>query len=197
MDDDIIRQFDLKRALDNYVPYDDIDREHHKQIVQFVDNCDNVFDRRNMYGHVTGSAYLFNADLSKVLLTHHKKIDRWVQLGGHSDNDCNTMRVAFKEAREESGIHDIHLLMDSIFDVEVHQFENRLYQEQSHKHFDIRFALYTNSNNYVVSSESVDIGWFDKFQLSEGRIKFELGARFVAKWDRLVSLLRPDYSVFK
>ena len=40
----------------------------------------------------------------RVLLTHHRKLDRWLQLGGHADGDRDLARVALKEAEEESGL---------------------------------------------------------------------------------------------
>jgi|GEM_PF-5244905 len=38
-----------------------------------------------------------NADLSKTLLTHHRKLSKWLQFGGHSDGDENTMTVATRK----------------------------------------------------------------------------------------------------
>ena len=64
----------------------------------------DCFERSCVPGHVTGSAWLVSHDRSRFLLTHHRKLGRWLQLGGHSDGDPDTAQVALREAREESGI---------------------------------------------------------------------------------------------
>src|SRR5689334_8610797 len=62
--------------------------------------------RERTAGHLTGSAWLVSADGERVLLTHHRKLDRWLQLGGHADGDADLARVALREAEEESGLAD-------------------------------------------------------------------------------------------
>src|SRR5688500_2929764 len=64
----------------------------------------NPFARERLAGHFTGAAWLVSADGRRVLLTHHRMLDRWLQLGGHADGDADLQRVALKEAEEESGL---------------------------------------------------------------------------------------------
>jgi len=45
---------------------------------------------------------LIDSKGERVLLTHHKKLGKWLQLGGHSDGNSNMLDVALKEAKEES-----------------------------------------------------------------------------------------------
>jgi hypothetical protein len=61
-----------------------------------------------------------NHDGTKFLLTLHKKMGFWLQLGGHADGDHNLARVSMKEACEESGLQHIELLSDEIFDIGIH-----------------------------------------------------------------------------
>ncbi|MCL1944454.1 MAG: NUDIX hydrolase [Firmicutes bacterium] len=183
----IISQFDLKSSLDNYTPFDKEELESLNKFKQFLNTQENVFDRINTFGHITGSGYLFNSDLTQVLLTHHRKVDCWLQFGGHSDGDTNTMRVAVREVQEESGIMDFDLVENDIFDIDVHMFKNIFVDDDTHWHFDIRFAFKTNQTNYTISHESNDIRWFSK---SEFESKFDKlvanTPRIVAKWNRLV-----------
>jgi 8-oxo-dGTP pyrophosphatase MutT (NUDIX family) len=62
------------------------------------------FTRERLEGHFTGSAWLVSGDGLRVLLTHHRKLGRWLQLGGHADGDRDLARVALREAEEESGL---------------------------------------------------------------------------------------------
>lgn len=90
-------------------------------------------------GHVTGSAALLSRDGSRLLLTHHAKLGRWLQLGGHADGDPDPLRVACREAEEESGLRVVPLAAEPL-DVDIHAIP-ALGGEPSHLHYDVRFAL--------------------------------------------------------
>jgi len=127
---------------------------------EFVRREPRCFERTCLEGHVTGSAFLLNHDLSKVLLTHHKKLDKWLQLGGHSDGNPNTAHVAYREAQEESGIEDLVFVTDDIVDVDVHLIP-KTEKEPKHYHYDVRFFLKAPENaQFQISSESHDLKWF-------------------------------------
>src|SRR6478672_9033967 len=67
------------------------------------------FVRERLAGHFTASAWLVSDDGTRVLLTHHRKLDRWLQLGGHADGDRDLGRAALREAMEESGLRGLRL----------------------------------------------------------------------------------------
>ncbi len=52
---------------------------------------------------------IFVVDHGKVLLIHHRKLDKWLPLGGHVELDEDPEQAALREAREESGL-DVELL---------------------------------------------------------------------------------------
>ena len=109
-------------------------------------------------GHVTGSAWVMDAARSRVLLTHHRKLDRWLQLGGHSDGDPDTLAVARREAEEESGLAVTPLAPD-ILDIDIHVFPARG-TAPAHLHYDVRFAfVVADSERFVVGPESVELAW--------------------------------------
>ena len=68
------------------------------------------FVRERLEGHFTGSAWVVSVDGQRSLLTHHRKLDRWLQPGGHADGDRDLSRVALKEAQEETGVDGLYLL---------------------------------------------------------------------------------------
>jgi len=154
------RQFILK-LLENYQTDDQLERQMHKDLTQFVQQHDNCFDRELAVGHITGSAWLVDKNLGHVFFTHHKKLDKWFQPGGHSDGNANTLAVAMKEASEESGIEDVFIqpLSDNIFDIDIHTIPARK-SEAEHLHYDIRFILETDINHPLnISDESHEIAW--------------------------------------
>ena len=69
------------------------------RFIKFIEQNPNCFERSNK-GHITGSAWIVNHDNSKVLLTHHRKLNLWLQLGGHADGEPDTKAVSLKEAQE-------------------------------------------------------------------------------------------------
>jgi 8-oxo-dGTP pyrophosphatase MutT (NUDIX family) len=86
-------------------------------MLQFLDAHEDCFERSRLVGHFCGSCWLENCDGTKFLLTLHGKHKRWTPLGGHADGDSDILRVAMREAREESGLEHIDLVSDEIFDI--------------------------------------------------------------------------------
>ena len=132
---------------------------------RFVAEHARCFERDCWAGHITGSAWLLDGSGDRVLLTHHKKLDRWLQLGGHSDGDPDPRRVALKEATEESGL-EVEVLDPIVFDLDVHEIPARR-SDPAHFHFDVRFALRaTGGDDFVVSDESHALAWVAVAELS-------------------------------
>lgn len=129
-----------------------------ERFVNFVQETPNCYERDCWSGHVTGAAWLMNQAGAHALLTHHRKLDMWLQLGGHSDGDPDTTAVALREALEESGLR-VRLLETEIFDIDIHPIPARK-EDPDHWHFDVRFLMQTeSSDDFVVSPESVDLAW--------------------------------------
>ena len=149
----------LKNKLSEHRPYNNEEQQMLEQIVQFVTAQPDCFERHLSMGHITGSAWIVDLERSHALLTHHRKLDRWLQLGGHSDGDPDTLNVALREGREESGLDSIHPVSDAIFDVDVHLIPARK-SEPDHFHYDVRFLLEADRKQpLVISAESNDLAW--------------------------------------
>lgn len=128
------------------------------QFLDFFQSHPDVFLRSHRPGHFTGSAWLVSADGERVLLTHHRKLGRWFQPGGHADGDSNLMRVALREAEEESGLVDL-AVEPAIFDLDRHLIPARG-AEPAHWHYDVRFVVRaTASEAFAVGEESLDLAW--------------------------------------
>lgn len=127
---------------------------------------DNVrcFERDCWTGHITGSAWLVNRAGSHVLLTHHRKLGRWLQLGGHSDGETDTLKAAMREAEEESGLV-VEALDPAIFDLDVHEIPARK-ADPAHHHYDVRFLLAARGEAFRVSNESLELAWVPIDELS-------------------------------
>jgi len=92
-------------------------------------------------------------------LVHHKKLDRWLQPGGHADGDEDVVRVASKEAEEETGLQSLRLVNSQIFDIDIHLIP-RHKDVKAHFHHDIRFLFTADrSEQLVLSEESNELRW--------------------------------------
>jgi 8-oxo-dGTP pyrophosphatase MutT (NUDIX family) len=112
-------------------------------------------------GHLTGSAWVVDAARERVLLTHHRKLGKWLQLGGHADGDLDLAAVALREAREESGLSSLRLVTGEIFDVDRHEIPARG-DEPAHWHYDVRFLFTADpTETWVVTPESRALAWVE------------------------------------
>lgn len=137
-------------------PHEESMRLH---IIEFVEQYPDCFERSLHIGHITGSAMIVNGLRTKTLLTHHHKLEKWLQLGGHSDGDPDTLNVALREAEEESGMKGIVAVSEKIFDVDVHSIPARK-DEPEHFHYDVRFLFEANDTlPLLMSSESKALAW--------------------------------------
>jgi 8-oxo-dGTP pyrophosphatase MutT (NUDIX family) len=110
------------------------------RILDFLGSHPDALHRTCTEGHLTGSALVVDAERDAALLMHHRKLDKWLQMGGHADGDPDLARVALREATEESGIAGLVLAGDgSPDDLDVH--EVRPPGEPPHLHLDVRFIV--------------------------------------------------------
>jgi 8-oxo-dGTP pyrophosphatase MutT (NUDIX family) len=133
----------LAEALRRHSPADGPEARDRDRILAFVLRHDHPFDRAILEGHLTGSAITVSADGSHVLLLHHRKLDRWLQPGGHGDpGETTGEEVALREALEESGIRGLALHPDAPrpLDVDVHDIPARG-REPAHEHLDLRYLV--------------------------------------------------------
>ena len=149
----------LKQLLKTYIqkyPYE----VNAIKMLNFFDNHDDCFEKDNLPGHFTGSAWVISPDKNKILMTHHKKLNMWLQLGGHADGEKDLKSVAIKEAKEESGFNNFSILSEEIFDLDIHKIEP-MSENPEHLHYDVRFLLEADPNeqNIIISEESHDVKW--------------------------------------
>ena len=140
-------------------------------------------------GHVTASAVLLSADRRQVLLTLHPRVGRWVQLGGHCEpTDATIAGAALREAREESGITELHIDPGPIH-LDVHPITCSLGRPT--RHFDIRFrVLALPAAIPAISDESVDLRFWPVDALPTGSLGVDDGVRAAVR----AALAAPDRS---
>lgn len=141
------------------------------RIRALVEARPDCFERTCWAGHVTASAWVLSPDGRRFLLTHHRKLDRWLQLGGHSDGDPDPAAAALREAREESGLVDLRFAYAADapmpVDLDVHPIPARG-AEPAHDHHDVRFVLVAAPGQTIaLSDESHALEWYGMDELEE------------------------------
>lgn len=182
----------LAEALRRHEPADASEARHRDEILALVEREPACFARTTWRpGHVTGSAFIVRADLPQVLLHHHRRLDAWLQMGGHDDGEHDPAVTALREGAEESGLPDLTFLVPGILDLDVHAIPARPGQPE-HLHHDVRYALLTHLPDIIRrdEAESLDLRWFS-FGEAE-RLMAEPGAtRALHRIARLVGSPAP------
>ena len=145
---------DLLAALEAYAPSAPEEAESLARIRGLLESPADPFARANPVGHVTASAIVARPDGSEFLLIHHRKLGRWLQPGGHTEeSDASAFDAALREAREETGISAFDRPIGAeILDVDVHAIPAHK-RDPAHAHFDVRFLLTSGETGHAALAE--------------------------------------------
>lgn len=139
------------------------------------------YGRGGSHGHFTGSAFLVSADGARAALMHHRKLDRWLQPGGHADGDCDLRRVALREAEEETGLTGL-TAEAAIFDLDRHWIPDRP-GEPGHWHYDVRFLVRAGSDETLRGNgESKALAWQNIAEIAVGDQADGSLSRMARRW---------------
>lgn len=181
MDNFSAAQQQVLNLLNQYIEDEQENRHSRDVLIDFAKAHRDCCERTLTVGHFTGSCWLVSKDGLRVLLTHHKKLERWLQLGGHADGDSDLAQVALREAEEESGLTDL-TVEPEVFDLERHAIPARG-MDPEHFHHDVRFVVHaTGSEEFVVSDESHALAWRTISELVDDAEAEQSIRRMARKW---------------
>jgi 8-oxo-dGTP pyrophosphatase MutT (NUDIX family) len=151
-------------TLRAFQPADKKEADDLKFMTAFVSMRQKPFDRGNLDAHLTASAIVVNRAATQILLGEHRKLGRWLQLGGHGEpRDMDPLKVALREVREESGFRllEPHPKAPAPFDIDVHDIPPSG-DVAPHKHLDIRYLLVCLEDGAPVlqHTEHREVRWF-------------------------------------
>ena len=156
---------DLLQMLDRYRGRHPDESATIDRVRRLVVDDERCFYRDCFPGHITSSAWIVSRESGAVLLTHHRKLERWLQLGGHADGESDVLASALREAEEESGLRDFSVIPATdrceILDIDVHDIPARA-PEPLHQHHDIRFLFEVSEAQLIrhQENESKEVRWF-------------------------------------
>ena len=149
----------LLAELQHYDASDDAEERHRAAMVALLAEPD-AFSRAHFApGHFTASCYVVDPG-GRLLLHHHRRLDRWLQMGGHVEGGESPDLAALREGREESGLGDLALMPAGIFDLDIHGIPAAK-TEPDHDHYDVRYLARTESPEAITldHAESNDLAW--------------------------------------
>jgi 8-oxo-dGTP pyrophosphatase MutT (NUDIX family) len=135
-----------------------------EEMLELLEAVNSPFDRDLFSpGHFTASGFVVSPELGALLMVHHRRLERWLQPGGHVDADDGSVEgAARREIEEETGIGSLESL-GGLLDIDVHPIPPR-HEEPGHRHFDLRFAYTTDETVLTKTDEVRDVRWvaFDR-----------------------------------
>ena len=135
------------------------ERDFVPRFISLLRNFKNCYRRELTTGHITGSAWIVDEAGTQALLVKHKKLNRWLQPGGHADGQEDIRAVAMKEATEETGLRQLQLYHSGIYDFDIHLIPGNK-MAPAHLHYDVRFLFVADVQEQVkLSEESHALAW--------------------------------------
>ena len=146
----------LTQSIQAYTAIFPKEEEYKSEFLTLIQDED-CFLRSRLAGHLTASCWVLD-DNGQVLLLHHKKLNKWLQPGGHADGEEDLLAVAKKELEEETGL--VHFSVNTeIFDLDIHTIPQRK-NVPEHFHYDVRFLfIATDPDEIQKNHESTDLKW--------------------------------------
>jgi len=164
---------ELIAALEAHAPADAKETADREAMLRYARQLADPFSAEQPGAHFTASGVLVDGSGKRVCLVHHRKLDRWLQPGGHVEaSDVSLVEAARREVREETGL-DAVAAGNVPLDLDVHEIPARL-DRAAHLHLDVRFLFRAAGETVTVSDESHDVRWFDlgeAIAASEGELR--------------------------
>ena len=156
---------ELLVQIENYIPWNEQEACDREVILEQLRSRPDIFDRSCLTCHMTASAWVTNADHSRILMAYHNLYDSWSWLGGHADGDTDLPAVALREVEEESGIHSLRILSDGIFSLEVLTVDGHLkrgHYVPSHLHLNLTWLVEADEREAlrIKADENSAVAWF-------------------------------------
>ncbi len=175
----------LHDQLRGYEPVDELEAGHRRAMVELLASP-QAFSRGHFApGHFTASCFIID-DGGRLLLHHHRRLDRWLQMGGHVEESETPDAAALREGSEESGLADLALVGGTIFDLDVHAIPAGK-GEPDHAHFDVRYVARTSDPDAITidRGESNHLAWVT-LDRAAALMRGEESLRVIGKIDRLL-----------
>lgn len=156
---------DFISDLMRFEPLNDQEINDRKVMMHEIEkNPAGILFRDNLLAHMTGSSIIVNKERTKTLMAYHNIYQSWAWTGGHADGECDLMRLAAKEAREETGIFTLTPISDAPVSCEILHVLPHIKKGKYvglHLHFNLTYAFIGDEKEQlrVKEDENARVGW--------------------------------------
>lgn len=151
----------LREAIAAFVPTCQQEELDKKMMLAFMDANPDCLTRDNEVAHMTASAWVVNPARDKVLMVYHNIYDSWSWTGGHADGEADLAAVAYREAREETGIQDLKPLMEGPVSLEIITVDGHVKKGRyvsSHLHMNLTYLFEASEDQALTVKEDENSG---------------------------------------
>jgi len=164
----------LREALERYRPRDEREAEDRRMMLRAIDTLDRPLCRDNGFAHFTASSWIVNPARDRVLMAWHNIYRTWAWTGGHADGEADLLKVALREAREETGLRDIEPISSEIYSLEilpVNAHVKRGRPVSAHLHLNVTYLLTVDDAQplCVKPDENSAVAWLPLAEAQDNR----------------------------
>ena len=158
-------EYTLTEQIRSYQPMNEQEERDKELILRCLETEKDIFTRENHLAHMTASAWIVNEQRTKVLMAYHNIYKSWSWLGGHADGETDLLKVALKEAREESGILHVKPVSEELYSLEVLTVDGHVKKGayvSSHLHLNVTYLLQAEETDalHIKEDENSNVAWF-------------------------------------
>lgn len=153
----------FEEQLRSFVPFNEQEAVDREVALRCLEQPD-IYVRENELVHITASAWIVNSSRTKTLMAYHNIMQTWAWLGGHADGETDLLKVALKEAREESGVQNIRPVSENLYSVEMLTVGGHVKRGKyvnSHLHLNATYLLEADETDalHVKADENSGVKW--------------------------------------
>jgi 8-oxo-dGTP pyrophosphatase MutT (NUDIX family) len=155
----------FKKTVEDFLPYNEQEGRDKGLLLRYLSSGESIFSRENLGAHMSASGWVVNRAHDKVLMAYHNIYDSWAWTGGHADGETDLLKVAVREAMEETGIRTVRPITVDIFSLEVltvDGHEKKGAYVSSHLHLNVTYLLEADDREVLHKKEDENsaVGWF-------------------------------------
>ncbi|WDV44450.1 NUDIX hydrolase [Clostridiaceae bacterium M8S5] len=153
-------------AVKKYIPINEQEQKDLDLFLSSIKHFEDLLTRNNIFTHIVSIGFVVNKNRSHILMVHHNIFNEWSLPGGHVDGECDFLKVAIKETREETGIIAVSSVIKDIYSIDVLPVIGHMKLDSyvsAHTHLALTYLLEADESEQLVikSDENSDVKWIE------------------------------------